>query len=303
MLRNLSFISRNKTSVSLLILTLIVGGVGAHATGLINTQSGGYLVCVNSTTKVVTYPGKSSCSKGHKKLLLGAQGLAGENGLAGAAGPIGSTGLTGQQGPGGSGATGATGATGPAGAAGTNGTSGSSAPIVTGANCIGAKCTYKIGDTGPGTGIIFFVDYNDQYPELNYLEAAPITCESTSLSWSLEGTSVTAVSGWAGRGVGDSSKNTAAIKAVFNLETSTTNASYFASSCLAGEKGDWLLGSLGVMKLMYDNMQGIGEFSFGNYWSSSQATSSDAWYVAFDGGYQQKANKNSGYYVRPVRAF
>ena len=297
MFRNLSFISRNRTSVSLLILTLIVGGVGAHATGLINTQSGGYLVCVNSTTKVVTYPGTSSCSKGNKKLLLGAQGLAGENGLTGAAGPIGSTGLTGQQGPGGSGATG------PAGAAGTNGTSGSSAPTVTGANCIGAKCTYKIGDTGPGTGIIFFVDYNDQYPGLNYLEAAPITCESASLSWSLVGTSVTAVSGWAGRGVGASSNNTAAIKAVFNLENSTTNASYFASSCSAGSKSDWLLGSLGEMKLMYDNMQGIGEFSLGNYWSSSEATSSNAWYVVFDGGYQGNQNKNSGYYVRPLRAF
>jgi hypothetical protein len=111
-LKSLSSLSRNKSSVFLLVLALIVGGVGAQATGLLNTPSGGYLVCVNSTTKVITYPGTSSCPKGSEKLVLGAQGAQG--------------------------ATGATVATGVA------------APVVTGDNCIGTKCTYKVGDTGPG---------------------------------------------------------------------------------------------------------------------------------------------------------
>jgi len=31
----------------------------------------------------------------------------------------------------------------------------------------------KIGAVGPGGGWIFFVDYNDQYPDFTYLEAAP----------------------------------------------------------------------------------------------------------------------------------
>ena len=83
MLSNLSSVSRNKSSVFLLVLALIVGGVGAQATGLLNTASGGYLVCVNSSTKVVTHPGTSSCPKGSKKLILGAQGPAGTNGKDG----------------------------------------------------------------------------------------------------------------------------------------------------------------------------------------------------------------------------
>jgi hypothetical protein len=32
---------------------------------------------------------------------------------------------------------------------------------------------YKVGDTGPGGGIIFFVDRYDEYPGFTYLEAAP----------------------------------------------------------------------------------------------------------------------------------
>lgn len=98
MLNNLSYISRNKSSVFLLVLALIVGGVGAQATGLINTKSGGYLVCVNSKTKVVTHPGTSSCPKGSKKLVLSAEGPAGTNGLTGAAGLSGKDGADGKDG-------------------------------------------------------------------------------------------------------------------------------------------------------------------------------------------------------------
>ena len=61
----------------LLVFALIVGGVVAQATGILNTPEGGYVVCVNVKTKVVTHPGTSSCPKGSKRLVLGAQGVAG----------------------------------------------------------------------------------------------------------------------------------------------------------------------------------------------------------------------------------
>jgi hypothetical protein len=67
----------------LLVLALIVGGVSAQATGILNTPSGGYLVCVNPTTKVVTHPGTSTCPKGSKKLVLGAHGVAGTKSKSG----------------------------------------------------------------------------------------------------------------------------------------------------------------------------------------------------------------------------
>jgi hypothetical protein len=156
---------------------------------------------------------------------------------------------------------------------------------------------------GPGGGTIFFVDYNDIYPTFNYLEAAPTSCESASKRWSSANTNVTAAGGWAGRAVGAGPANTAAIKAVFTVDTSANNAAYFATSCSAGGKSDWFLGSLGEMKLMYDTLQGVGEFVEDWYWSSTGYDAGNAWYVAFGSGYQDSYNKSSANYIRPVRAF
>ena len=79
-------LTRNKTSLALLVLVLVVGGISAQATGLLNLTSGGYLVCVNPKTKVVTHPSTSKCPKNYEKLILGAQGNAGTVGITGAAG-------------------------------------------------------------------------------------------------------------------------------------------------------------------------------------------------------------------------
>ena len=361
MLSNLSSLSRNKSSVFLLVIALIVGGVGAQATGLLNTSSGGYLVCVNSKTNVVTYPGTSNCPKGSKKLVLGAQGAAGTNGLTGAtglsgrdgsdgkdgktlwngvkdpestwgapgdmfinsvtktlfgpkdlttgwpagvsmvgpAGAAGPAGATGAQGPGG-----ASGGSGPAGPAGATGATGPSALKITEQSICGAGGTSlcKIGAIGPGGGLIFFVDYNDQYAGFNYLEAAPSSCEATR-AWSSSNTSVPAVAGWAARAVGAGSTNTTAIKTVFTGDDSTNNAAYYAASCAAGSKNDWFLGSLGEMKLMYDNLQGLGGFVEDYYWSSSEDVAGGAWSQSFGNGTQFGYVKGGAFYVRPVRAF
>ncbi len=79
-------LARNKTSLALLVLALVIGGISAQATGLLNLTSGGYLVCVHPKTHVVTHPSTSKCPKGYEKLILGAQGDAGTVGITGAAG-------------------------------------------------------------------------------------------------------------------------------------------------------------------------------------------------------------------------
>jgi hypothetical protein len=218
-----------------------------------------------------------------------------------------STGPAGATGPAGpAGAAGATGATGPAGPAGSGGSGGgASAPVATGTDCIASKCTYKIGDTGPGGGIIFFVDYNDQYSGLNYLEAAPQSCEGTSKTWSSDTTnSLAAVTGWAGRAVGAGKANSAAMIAngATSYTADTSGAAFFAEASTCGSKDDWFLGSLGEMELMYNNHQGVGDFASGNYWTSSEAYASEAWYQNFFFG-SYLTQKTSTSYVRPVRAF
>ncbi len=93
-----ALMARNKSGLSLFILALVVGGLSASATGLLNSASGGYLVCVNTKSKVVTHPGTSSCPKGSKQLTLGAQGPAGAVGLTGAEGLPGRDGKDGRDG-------------------------------------------------------------------------------------------------------------------------------------------------------------------------------------------------------------
>ena len=159
-----------------------------------------------------------------------------------------------------------------------------------------------MGVQGPGGGTIFFVDYNDLYAGFNYLEAAPTSCEATR-TWSSANTDVTAARGWAGRAVGAGQANTTAIKAVFTTNNSSNNAAYFATSCSAGAKSDWFLGSLGEMKLMYDNLQGVGGFVKTYYWSSTESDTRLAWNHYFFNGTQNRNYKNDTSYVRPVRAF
>jgi hypothetical protein len=168
----------------------------------------------------------------------------------------------------------------------------------------------KIGMTGPAGGLIFFVDYNDQYPGFDYLEAAPVECES-STSWSSDSSAVLAARGWAAQAVGQGQANTTAILAVFGSDTTSDNAAKYADALASGvpggcvtSKDDWFLGSLGEMMLMYTNLRqaGVGGFS-SRYWSSSESGGSYAWYQGFNNGAQGDDEKDGTYDVRPVRAF
>jgi hypothetical protein len=363
-LSNLSSLSRNKSSVFLLVLALIVGGVGAQAAGVLNSPSGGYLVCVNSTTKVVTYPGTSSCPKGSKKLLLGAQGAAGTNGLTGAAGlsgrdgtdgkdgktlwngvkdpestwgapgdmfinsvtktlfgpkdlttgwpagvsmvgpagAAGATGATGAQGPGGaSGGSGPAGATGATGATGTNGTN-ATLTCAQGGTCV-------VGNTGPGGGIVFYVQTATAAAPWRYLEAAPNTWSGDVtdplIPWCnitdafvpnlLTGSTATIQTANA-RGAGYSNTQ----KMLRGCAFGAANA---AAAYNGGGKSDWHLPSLDELNQLYEARTTVGGFVEYYYWSSSEGNAFSAWGQYFSNGFQISDAKTSTYYVRPVRAF
>lgn len=377
MLKRAQLFARNKSSLGLLALALIVGGISAQASGLLNTTAGGYLVCVDAKTKVVTHPGTVHCPSSSQKLVLGAQGAqgaAGASGLTGADGLSGKDGRDGKDGKtlwngikdpestwgapgdmfinsitktlfgpkgidgiwptgvsmvgaagergaigvsGSNGAAGANGANGAAGANGSNGSNGSNGAtgpagsngsngFVSQSICgAGGTTLCTIGAQGPGGGLIFFVDYNNQYSGFNYLEAAPVSCEA-SRTWVSSGfvtTSVTGAAGWAARAVGRGSTNTNAIVAADTSATTSNNAAKYAQSCTAGSKTDWFLGSLGEMELMFDNLPGLGGFSEVTYLSSYENSASQAVSLDFlDRRFYQTA-KNSTTYVRPVRSF
>ena len=107
----------------------------------------------------------------------GSTGALGATGATGATGDTGATGTTGATGADGStgtlGTTGATGATGDTGATGATGATGSFFSF-TYLNVCGAGGTSPcvLGATGPGGGVIIFVDTDGVYSSFDYLEAA-----------------------------------------------------------------------------------------------------------------------------------
>jgi hypothetical protein len=90
----------------------------------------------------------------------------------------------------------------------------------------------------------------------------------------------------------------------------TSGAAFYSNALASGvpagcvtSKDDWFLGSLGEMKLMYDNLQGVGGFVEDRYWSSAELDSNYAWLQVFGDGYQSNFGKANTFYVRPVRSF
>ncbi len=182
------------------------------------------------------------------------------------------------------GATGATGATGAA---------------------AGSGFTYKLGDTGPGGGFIFFVDYNDQFPAFKYLEAAPAP-DLTSVAWCAGGkgadTSVADLDTWPANAVGRGQTNTNAMMVPGVCGSGAANS---ADAYSVGGATDWFLPSLGEMMLMLTNLRqaGVGGFVNNDYWSSGEGSPTVAWNQNFDGGGQDAVSKNLILPVRPARAF
>ena len=75
--------SKNKAALLTLISLFALVSVGADAAGKLNTPAGGYVLCISPTTNSVTHPAGTSCPKGYTKLILGAQGTQGAQGVGG----------------------------------------------------------------------------------------------------------------------------------------------------------------------------------------------------------------------------
>jgi hypothetical protein len=303
---------RRSTGAVLLVGVLagvtVGGGVGVIAASSTKTVT----VCANKKTNVLRYAKSGKCAKTETKVLLNQTGAAGAAGATGAKGD--------------------TGATGPAGSGGSGG--GASAPVATGTNCIATKCTYKVGDTGPGGGLIFFVDYNAEYATYDYLEAAPTDAvyasSATSGVWATSVTQCGAVAPQATscqndtiytetavalatirglhRGLFGGKAATAAIVARHDAGSAAKNtyAAGVADDYVANGKSDWWLPSKDEIAMMQSNLgnKGVGGFASLNYWSSSEGDSYAAWTQDFSYGIQGYNNKETTrFYVRPVRAF
>jgi hypothetical protein len=197
-----------------------------------------------------------------------------------------------------------------------------------------------VGDTGPGGGIVFYVQAAGGTfacgatlaSTCKYLEAAPNTWSGGSADptklWAVsanQSTDVIAITDNSlaynnASGIGLGYKNSLAIVAQGN---GTTTAAGAARAYAGGSQSDWYLPTTAELNLLCQWARNVaqsvttlcaggtlntgtgasGGFSAVHYWSSSETAGNTAWNQRFNSGDQGSAPKDYPYYVRPVRAF
>ncbi|MCL2211184.1 MAG: CsgG/HfaB family protein [Treponema sp.] len=171
----------------------------------------------------------------------------------------------------------------------------------------GTGRTYKIGDTGPAGGIIFY-DKGVFSGGWRYLEVAPLETEFRA-QWGAYQHDVAGTS----TAVGSGKRNTQLIVEYLKSKGENRRAAQLCTSLDFDSIKDWFLPSKDELDLMYRNLKakGLGNFvTRGDttnltfiYWSSSQSDSGSSWLQSFLNGNQLNYDKEITVSVRAIRAF
>ena len=170
------------------------------------------------------------------------------------------------------------------------------------------KCTAKVGDTGPGGGVVFIDASTTGNNTGECFEAAPATW---ALSWGC-GTTMLVTEDLT---IGMGKENTAAIVAgcAAGEDQTTMFAAKFADQLRAGGKDDWFLPSQDELAELYaqrelfaDCREGqcAADLAASTYWSSSHGGAGDAVSMNFvEGSEPLNEPQKTIRFVRPVRSF
>ena len=171
---------------------------------------------------------------------------------------------------------------------------------------------FIVGNTGPGGGIVFYVQAGGGTfacgatlaSTCKYLEAAPTTGTNawTDATYVWSGNTTVAIGANAqGTAVGSGYKNTEAM--VTNNNTANRAGTIARAYRGPNNLSDWYLPSKDELHQLYTQKTTVGGFSTDIYWSSSEIDDTNAWYQNFGSGFQGPNLKHGPIYVRPVRAF
>jgi hypothetical protein len=170
------------------------------------------------------------------------------------------------------------------------------------------KCTTKVGDTGPGGGVVFIDASTAGNNTGQCFEAAPATW---ALSWGCGSTMLVTED----LAIGMGKENTAAIVAGCAAGEDQTSmfAAKFADQLRAGGKDDWFLPSQDELAELYAQRelfadcgegQCAADLAASTYWSSSHGGAGDAVSMNFvEGSEPLNEPQKTIRFVRPVRSF
>ena len=164
-----------------------------------------------------------------------------------------------------------------------------------------ASIEYAIGDSGPAGGIVFHVTNGG----LNGLEAALV--DQDQAPWNCNGTDIEGVANLESAAAVD--PNSGAVNTpliAVQCPGTATNAAVLAAVYVwPNGQTDGFLPNKEELDLLYDQKvaEVVGGFASNFYWSSSQASASDAWGQFFAFGGQFDGDKVNTGGVRAVRAF
>ncbi|MCX6434320.1 MAG: hypothetical protein NTX29_16640 [Actinobacteria bacterium] len=164
-----------------------------------------------------------------------------------------------------------------------------------------AAPSYRIGDTGPGGGIVFY-DAGSKQPWGRFLEAAPAGWNDGAADpedlWCGHYRSV-----FTSTEMGMGAANTAAM-----LSSCEYGAAYRVHAYAGGGLTDWFLPSEDELNALFVQRNRVGGFAPDRcYWSSTEGGRVySAWCQFFTGWYEYNGSslsKNASHGLRPVRAF
>jgi hypothetical protein len=165
---------------------------------------------------------------------------------------------------------------------------------------VSAQTSYRIGDTGPAGGFIFF-DKGNAADGWRYLEAAPgdfrVQAEWGTMGVMIEETGID---------IGYGKQNTRLIVMFAGQYGEQERAAQLCDSLSFNGADDWFLPSISELGLMYQNLVNVANTGFRQdwYWSSSQYGVYGAYGQHFgDGSQYANLAKTNVYYVRAIRAF
>ncbi|GAW87841.1 hypothetical protein bplSymb_SCF21201P001 [Bathymodiolus platifrons methanotrophic gill symbiont] len=163
--------------------------------------------------------------------------------------------------------------------------------------------TYKVGDTGPAGGIVYYTTDDGKHGLEVGLEDLPAS------PWGCFGNAIT---GARGKNIGDGKANTDAILTADCTIAGVKSAAHVAASYSNNGISGWHLPSIGSLKEIYyvvyrSDLPGFHRSGTPLFWSSTEDNAERAWLMIFGStdveDYPDYKNVITAAKVRPVRSF